>query len=57
MHINVRWYSPLERHAPKYRLIYKYVQPTLKYILVFGLVYALFSQMHRFCPNFAILIS
>ena len=24
---------------------------TLQYILVFGIGYALFSQIHRFCPN------
>ena len=26
----------------------------IKYILVFGIEYALFSQIHQFCPNFAI---
>ena len=26
------------------------------YILVFGIGYALFSQIHRFCPNFTIYI-
>ena len=28
----------------------------MQYILVFGIGYALFFQMHRFCPNFTIYI-
>ena len=30
---------------------------TLQYIILLGIGYALFSQMHRFCPNFAIYIN